>query len=101
MLVVFDSALSELHCIDTSGWKVDVENVVSDGAKNVVDKILYDYYKDQGHATNNNDLPIDDVCDEDLDYDETHYENEEGYFHDESHFDFEADNSDYSYYSEA
>ena len=36
-----------------------------------------------------------------IDYDETYYENEQGYLYDESHFDFEADNSDDSDYSEA
>ena len=52
------------------------------------------------HATNKNDLPIDDVHDEDLDYDETYYENEEGYLCNESYFDFKADNSDGVDYSE-
>ena len=101
VLVMFVSALSELYCLDASGWKADIENFVSDGAKIVVDENLYDYYKDQGYATNDNDLPIDDIYNEDLDYDETYYENEEGYLYDESHFDFEADNSDDSDYSEA
>ena len=51
--------------------------------------------------TNIDEIPIDDVYDDDLGYDETYYENEESYLYDENHFYFEADNSNDSDYSEA
>ena len=58
---MFASALSVLNFLGDSWWKTNIEIFVSNGDKIVVDENLYDYCKDQVHATNDNDLPIDDV----------------------------------------
>ena len=60
---------------------------------------IYNYYEDQGHDKKY-DISIDDVHAEVLRYDETYYDNEEGRLCDESHFDFEVDDSDNNDYSE-
>ena len=55
--MIFFSALSELYSQDTSGWKEDNDHFVANGSKIFMDESIYDYYKDQGHARNDDGTP--------------------------------------------
>ena len=93
VLVMFVVALSELYCHDNLTWCFDTD-FVSDGSKIPISEDLYDYYKDQGYALNNNDFPADDEHSEDTEQNNAKYDPDQ---YNESDFDFEEDDSDSDY----
>ena len=57
--------LSELYCNDESEQLFET-NFVSNGGYISIYEDLYDYYKDQGYMDDNDNVPLDDVYEEDL-----------------------------------
>ena len=76
-LFFYITALSEFYCGDDFKWEWQ-DNFVSDGCKIKIDEDLYDYYKDQGHVENDDDMPVDDVmnteCDDEYNPDDFDFE---------------------------
>ena len=62
-------SLSILHCQDEFKWEFET-NYVSDGGMIDINENLCDYYKDQGHATDDSDVPADDTSNFDANYNE-------------------------------
>ena len=93
VLVMFVVALSELYCHDNLTWCFDTD-FVSDGSKIPISEDLYDYYKDQGYALNDDDIPADDEHSEDTEINNNEYDPNQ---YNESDLDFEQDDSDSDY----
>ena len=74
-------------------WCSDTD-VVSDSSKIPISKDFHDYYKDQGNALNDDDVPVDDDHSEDTEKNDAECDPKQ---YNESDFDFEADNSDSEY----
>ena len=75
-------------------WLGVLKQIFSDGSKININEDLYDYYKDQGYALNDNDFPADDEHSEDTEQNNAKYDPDQ---YNESDFDFEEDDSDSDY----
>ena len=69
VIAMLIAGLSFLHCQDEFEWEFET-NYVSDGGMIDINENLYDYYKDQGHAVDDSDVPADDASNLDANYNE-------------------------------
>ena len=93
VLVMFVVTFSEIYYHDSLAWSFDTD-FISYGSKIPINEDLCDYYKNQGCALNDDDVPGYDKHAEDADNNDEECDPEQ---HNESDFDHEVDDSDSDY----